>query len=51
MKKGSPGEGRGLTRVFEEEVQTNLVLRKKKKKSETEKKDLVVKNISNLVQI
>ena len=29
MKKGSPGEGRGLTRVFEEEVQTNLVVRKK----------------------
>lgn len=49
MKKGSPGEGRGLTRVFEEEVQTNLVVRKKKW-SETEKKDLAVKNISNLVQ-
>ena len=29
MKKGSPGEGRGLIRVFEEEVQTNLVVRKK----------------------
>lgn len=29
MKKGSPDEGRGLTRVFEEEVQTNLVVRKK----------------------